>query len=339
MKYPIFNSKQLTLEDRLILLSGDELFFIDATVKFIIKRANEAGIDNVTKHSIATLDDYAQLVEAIKTPSLFSEQSLFIIRLNGYPKAPIQKQLTELLTLLDEQNTCVFIIDKLTKKQQQSTWVQAIEKNGKHFESLKLKPVEFKRWLGSRLKQKRLSCNDQLIESLATHYENHLLAANQAIENLALLSDDGKISDETLDLVLSQQSQYTIFQCADEALSGNPSKALAILSELKANRAEPILILWSLSKELRLLALLLEGKEKGQPLNQLFRQANIWQSKTGIYHKAVERHNKHSAYQMLQQAKTIDASIKGLNPHKPWDELYELVGTLSLTSEFLSATN
>src|SRR5690554_7543244 len=77
---------------------------------------------------------------------------------------------------------------------------------------------------------------------LAHHTEGNLLAAVQEIEKLKLLGETN-IDAELLGEAITNNSRFNAFQLADACLLGNIANASNILSQLKAEGVEPILIL------------------------------------------------------------------------------------------------
>ena len=81
------------------------------------------------------------------------------------------------------------------------------------------------------------------------------------------------------------------------------------------------LLLWSISKEMRLLMQLFE-----QPQNAL--QIGIWKTKVGLYQQALRRLNPQQFLIWPALLLRIDASIKGLGHENPEHLLQQAIASL-----------
>ena len=93
-------------------------------------------------------------------------------------------------------------------------------------------------------------------------------------------------------------------------MQGNHAQAIKIFQYLIASGEPHSLLLWSLSKEMRLLMQLFE-----QPQNAL--QLGIWKNKVSVYQQALRRLNPNSFLQWPTLLLRIDASIKGMSKENP----------------------
>ena len=81
------------------------------------------------------------------------------------------------------------------------------------------------------------------------------------------------------------------------------------------------LILWSISKEMRLLMQLFE-----QPQNAL--QIGIWKNKIGLYQQALRRLNANEFLTWPALLLRLDASIKGLGQENPEHLVQQAIASL-----------
>ncbi|MGE8561546.1 MAG: DNA polymerase III subunit delta, partial [Acinetobacter sp.] len=118
------------------------------------------------------------------------------------------------------------------------------------------------------------------------------------------------IQIEHLYSCLQDQSRYTTYDLNDALLAGNLAQAVKIFQYLIASGEPMSLILWSISKEMRLLMQLFE-----QPQNAL--QLGIWKNKVSQYQQALRRLNPNNFLAWPSLLLRIDASIKGLGKENP----------------------
>ena len=103
--------------------------------------------------------------------------------------------------------------------------------------------------------------------------EGNLLAAAQEIEKLKLMADEGQITVETVQAAVADSARFDVFGLTDAILNGEAAHALRMLEGLRGEGVEPPVILWALSRELRLLANLALQFSQGMPLDKAFSQA------------------------------------------------------------------
>jgi DNA polymerase-3 subunit delta len=86
----------------------------------------------------------------------------------------------------------------------------------------------------------------------------------------------------------------------------------------------PLLILWALTEELRAMAQVRSGLDRGQPLDGLLREARVWGPRQAPFRRAVQRMRSAQASTALEHAARIDRMIKGALRGDVWDEFRQL---------------
>ena len=97
---------------------------------------------------------------------------------------------------------------------------------------------------------------------LAERVEGNLLAAHQEIEKLALLHAGGRIGADEVQSAVANSARYDVYQLGEAALEGDVPRSIRILDGLRAEGAEPPLVLWAICRELRALADARTGTER-----------------------------------------------------------------------------
>jgi DNA polymerase-3 subunit delta len=110
-------------------------------------------------------------------------------------------------------------------------------------------------------------------------------------------------------------------------LNGEAAHALRMLEGLRGEGVETPVILWALTRELRVLANLAMQFSQGVPLDKAFSSARppIWDKRKPLMSKALQRLSAKRWNQLLVDAQQIDAQIKGQAPGSPWSSLSRLV--------------
>jgi DNA polymerase III subunit delta len=154
---------------------------------------------------------------------------------------------------------------------------------------------------------------------LEQHHEHNLLAAKNSLMRVGdTFADVEVIGIAELQACLQDQSRYSTFDLSDAMLQGNLAQSIKILQYLIASGEAMTLILWSVSKEMRLLMQLFE-----QPHNAL--QLGIWKTKVALYQQALRRLNPQDFLTWPALLLRIDAAIKGLGHETPEDLLQQAI--------------
>lgn len=225
------------------------------------------------------------------------------------------------------KDTLLLVIsDALTSAITRSQWYQTIEREGACIPIWPVKPHDLPRWITQRLASVDLQANTDAIQLLADHTQGHLLACAQAIEKLRLLVSTNSVVDaNTMASLISNSARYTSFDLVDCAISGDAKNSLQILSTLRAEGVDSLIILSVLSREIRLLAQCAEQLERHIPWPQILQRQSVWKTRQNLVKTAVQRLPRQHLESLLQLANRIDYMIKGMAPGNVWDTLKDLV--------------
>ncbi len=151
--------------------------------------------------------------------------------------------------------------------------------------------------------------------------EGNLLPAHQEIQKLVLLYPGGNLTlDQVKDVVLNV-ARYDSYQLSEAMIAANTARYTRILTGLQGEGTAPLLILATLSEQIRQLILIRKGLDNGQAPAQLLQAARIWGDRQKPALTAAKRINLQSLTQGLLHAAEIDRIIKGVAQGDVWDEL------------------
>lgn len=311
------------------LIAGHELLLIQETKDAIYQKAHAQGFLENRRYEINKDFTWAELIRCISTPSLFSDRSYIELKMNQKLLANDAKILTQLIEKPNPDNLLVLLIEKLDSHIKKSLWFQSIEKIGGIISIWPLEEAQFKQWIKQKLRQEQLCADQFVIEYLALQNEGNLLAAAQEIEKLKLLFPSGKISQTELENCVTDNSRYDIFAFIDTCFEGNLSKIIKILYKLRDEGAEPTLILWAFTREIRKLNQLFQDIHQNMPWERITKKHQIWQKRQSLYKRLIKLHTPESMQNLLLRAERIDRTIKGLLPGNVWNDFELLAIQLS----------
>ena len=323
-----FNEKNLTSLKH-ILIAGNDDYLKQSS---FIKIQNLLDKFDVEKAQLFNLDQVGFKWELIfslaSNGSLFNESN--VIALSS--QTALKKSQHDLLNILfGTAKDCYFIVilNKLTKAQEKQSWIKSCHKDGLYITADPIPQYKLPQLVKQRFHEKSLQTTQQGYELLTDFYQGNLLGLEQEIEKLSLIFTSGMIPLDELKDCISNQSHNTVFQCVDLAIDMKPLQSQQVLRQLKRDKAQPAILLWSIIKELRELANMKFELVQGKNLASVLESHYIWQSKKNMFSKQLQTHSLAHFYKLIQQAKLCDESIKGLSPILAWQSLEKLVFDIS----------
>ncbi|QFU77038.1 DNA polymerase III subunit delta [Halioglobus maricola] len=314
------------------LISGDETLLVQECCDMVRRAARDAGCADREIIDVVPRFNWDEILHSASSMSLFAERKLVEIRLpSGKPGADGSKALCEYLEMAaDSEDILLIVSGKIDKQSTNSKWYKALDKAGA---TLQIWPVEARdlpRWLQQRFSGAGMTIDNDALQLLCDRVEGNLLAAVQEVEKLKLLAADGHISAETITASVSNNARYNLFDMTDHALRGNASDSLKMLHGLRSEGTEPAVALWALLREIRTLYQARQQVDAGQSPQQVLSGLRVWKNRMSLMQGALSRHSSVSLTSLLEQASTVDGSIKGFASGKPWDNLENLVLRLAI---------
>jgi DNA polymerase-3 subunit delta len=283
------------------LVSGDEPLLVGEAVDAIRAAARAAGFNErevfFIERGNAVWDAVLQASQAL---SLFAERRIVEIRMPGAkPGVSGAAALLRLLQAAGADLLVLIVTGRLDRDTQGAEWVRAVQSRGAW---VNVAPVERRRlpqWLAGRLAAAGLGASAEAVELLAERSEGNLLSARQEIDKLALLLPQGaQVGLADVAAGSADSARFDVFQLAEAVRGADAARSLRVLASLRAEGTEPVLVLWSLLRELRRGASE-GGRSPAPPLR------------------------------LVRRAARIDRMIKGLADGDAWDELALLAAELS----------
>ncbi len=311
------------------VVSGDEPLLVQEACDVIRARAREAGCAEREVLQVEAKFNWDQLLSCSAEMSLFADRKLIELRIpSGKPGAEGSKAFIAYLENPGD-NILLVVAGKIDKASTNSKWFKALDRAGAILQIWPVDARELPRWLQQRITQAGLQIDNDALQLLCDRVEGNLLAAVQEVEKLRLLCQGGRISAEDVSDSVANSARYNLFTLVDCALQGDTAGAMKMLHGLRAEGAEPPVILWALSREIRLLYQCAIDIDKGQNQQQVLQSQRVWKRRKPIVSAGLARHSRDDLGELLHQASLVDHSIKGLADGQPWDRLGGLVLDLS----------
>lgn len=271
--------------------------------------------------------DWNSLREASASLSLFAERRILELNLpSGKPGDAGARVLLEYLERPPEDTLLLILAPRLDGSTLRTRWAKALlDSPACGFVQIPVIGAEqLPNWLARRLQQKGLSADQEVLQFISDRVEGNLLAADQEIEKLVLLTDATHLDMDTVQQSIADSARYDIFTLTDAMLAGQRSRSLRILGGLRSEGNEVPVILWAVAREIRQLAELATQVEQGQAISQV--TSRIWPAnRKPLVQQALQRQHSGHWNQLLQAAQAIDEQAKGQQAGDPWLGLQQIL--------------
>ncbi|HEX9706587.1 MAG TPA: DNA polymerase III subunit delta [Steroidobacteraceae bacterium] len=307
------------------LIVGDEALLTGEAADAVRARARAEGYSGrelfVTDRSF----DWADLLASTRSLSLFSERRIIEIRMpSSRPGKEGAAALAQLAADPGPDNLLLVVTTRPEKETWSSAWFKAFDKNGVVVQAWPVEIGRLPQWIAGRAARHGLSFDRDAAELLAERVEGNLLAAHQEIEKLALLHAGGRIGADEVQAAVANSARYDVFQLGEAALEGDVPRSMRILDGLRAEGAEPPLVLWAICRELRALADARARVERPAYGAQAERRA-------ALVKRAARRTAGQELDPLFAAAAAVDRQVKGYAKGDPWTSLTGLVVALAGT--------
>ena len=311
------------------LISGDEPLIVQECADAIRSAARAAGCAERQRITISSKEDWLELGHCAGSLSLFADRKIIEVQLpSGKPGTEGGKAIQEYLAG-EQEDVLLIISGRVDKQSQKSKWHVALDQAGVVLPVWPISPAELPGWIAARMKAAGLTADKDAVTLLAERLEGNLLAASQEIEKLRLLHGEQTITAELVADTVSDNARYDAFRLVDVALSGDSRRAVRTLRGLRAEAVQPPVLLWALSREVRLLADLKREIASGTPMNAALSQRGVWQNRQALVRSAMNRLGGRDLAEMQALSFHADGASKGFMQGEPWSLLERLVVVLA----------
>ena len=314
---------------KVILLNGNVPLLVEEALDAARTVLREQGFTERLKYQLETGFDWSAITGVGQAMSLFAERRIIELRVPKALGAPGTKAITEYCQNPAEDDILIIMMPSLDKRQRSAKWVSAIESVGWLADGQDISPPQFPVWIKKRIQSRSLRVEPGVIDMMVELLEGNVMAAAQEIDKLQVLASDGEVTLKLLTESLADQAHFDVYALTDGCLIGDFARVLRIKSRLQSEGLEPVIVVWALVREIRVLAAIAAGLQQGQNKGMLFKQNRIWNKREVAVNSALNRLSSAQWYDLLEQAAHLDQTVKG--------QRYQEVGSLWYQIEQLCA--
>jgi DNA polymerase-3 subunit delta len=314
------------------LVSGDEPLLVQEACDQIRQAARKAGFqDRVTFHADRHLD-WNSVGEEFSALSLFADKRRIEIHLPTGKLGDGRPVIEQALAAPSDDIILILISSRLDAAELRRKWYKALQDTGVHVTVWPIDADKFPAWLQQRAQAKGLTLTRAALEILTDRLEGNLLAANQEIDRLALLTTTGTVDEESVQQAVQNSARFNPFDLITDILTGRAANAHKVLGALQQEGENPLGLLTVLGRDLNLALELKRAIGQREAAAVFLKSRGVRQpQRMKALEQAARRLSPAQLYQAIVRCSDIDRAAKGFGDQSPWFHLRALSTELSRT--------
>jgi DNA polymerase-3 subunit delta len=308
------------------LIAGDEPLLVFEALREIRARAIQVGFEHREQHIVDKSFRWADLEAGMQNLSLFSSRRIVELRLpTARPGDQGSRTVRAIVERSDPDNLLLIATSKLDRAASNSVWVKCIEQHGAVIQVWPIDRPNFPSWIRRRAAVIGLDMSVPASELLAGRVEGNLLAADQELQKLLMLLGKGSVSEDVVLESVASNTRFDVFRLRDAMLAGDAKRTMKVLYGLRTEGVQPALVLWTISRELCLLARLKVAALSGEREAAAMQRNQVWQNHQPLVRSALKRFETKQLIRLITRASEVDGVIKGMLKGDSWNELISLL--------------
>ncbi|HET7688326.1 MAG TPA: DNA polymerase III subunit delta [Candidatus Macondimonas sp.] len=237
------------------VIGGDEPLLAEEAADAVRARARQAGFAERQVLFVEPGFDWSAFAGELASRSLFGDRRLVELRIpGGKPGEPGARALQAYAAAPAPDVLLLVLCGALDGTARNSKWYQALGQAGVAVQVWPVGAAELPAWIRGRAARAGLRIEPDALSLLVDRTEGHLLAAHQALAQLALLAGDDPVDEALVLATVGHQARFDVQSLAEAAIAGDVVRTRRVLFGLREEGLETPLILWAMARELRLLA-------------------------------------------------------------------------------------
>lgn len=316
-----------------VLCFGDEPQRIMSATDALIAKAKTMGY---LEHLLVVIEqaaDWEHLWMLYQEQSLFATTRVLQVIFNTKVNAA---QSEKLQALVENPNPDILLLLRtadMDKYAVEAKWVKAIDRAGWVIQSRVLTERALTSWLIDEAKLLGMTMTKTAVTTLALWSEGNLVAARQSLLRWQLQGIT-LVDEAVLSLDKQDWARYDIFALSERIIAQDVINAKRILSRLMDSGEEIVLLLWAVSRELRVIQSI-HASAPQKSWSQLCSEHRLWGARAAFMQQFVKQLDKKRLDQWHRLALNIDLQIKGQKQGDAWTSLQWLVVDMASKGKLL----
>jgi DNA polymerase-3 subunit delta len=293
----------------LYLLLGPEIYLRRVAAQTITETAlSRTMLREFNESAFSLLSDPVQsAVAAAEQLPMMSEMRVVRVRDFARLREADEDILIRYLNNPSPTTVMIFIADDLDKRKKSG---KVLLETCTVVEFSPLKDAEAKAWAKSRLKELKVSADDQVFSELIRLVGTDVQTLANELEKLAsAAAGTGRITLDHVDELIGRSRELSNFELADHLMAGNRKKALETLHRLLEDGAEPVMLVGLIAGNFHRLALGKHLLARGGR-EEVFRNISLPPFKRDSYISTLQRSTAAKIARGIQLTAAADLAIK-----------------------------
>jgi DNA polymerase-3 subunit delta len=317
-------------------IAGDETLLVQEALSSLRATGRAQGFAEWELFFVDRSFSWQTMLQSGNSLSLFADRKIIELRVSGKLEEAGRDALSQYLASPNPDNLLILVTPKLESATLSTKWFKALESAGVFVQVWPVDARGLPRWIAARMARLGLSADNDAISLLCERVEGNLLAADQEIEKLGVLTGATPTRKVHVDrrqimTLVADSSRYNVFNLLDAALLGDTRRCLKVLSGLQAEGSEVLALLAMVARELRTLIAIRRRITCGSSGTAAMSAQGVRKNHEAPVAAALERLSLPDLEALLSQARQVDLAVKGMSPADAWTELTDILLALSGT--------
>lgn len=307
------------------LISGDETLLVEEAIKAIRQSATQKGHEEVSVFHIEASLKWEQVFKSAINGSLLAERNMVVLRSSGSLSKDACAGLLKLLSLCGEH--CIMIVQsqRFASKVASESWYKDFLKKGLHVPVWPVEPNHMPSWIKQRASSIGVKLSSDGIATMGHFVEGNIMAAAQELEKLYLCDPKRTWNSSAILEMISDSSQYKVFDLVDSVLQRKLTISLKTLSLLRQEGVSPLLVLGALQKEFVTLLSMSMAVAEGLTAKQAVQKWRVLWKRARLVENVLNTTSPDILETIIASLTYVDQAVKGLMLTDAWHVLENLI--------------
>ncbi|WDI78982.1 DNA polymerase III subunit delta [Candidatus Purcelliella pentastirinorum] len=241
------------------IIYGNNIFLKENSILNILKLANKFNFNNTIRIMVDNTFKFEMISNFIKENDLFIKKKTIILTVIKQYHKILFKNINRLINLLNKNIFLIIKSDKLDKIDYFLIKKTKIQVNLINCNT----PIGIylHKWIKKRIKELKFNLNYKIIKLLCYYYEGNILALNQILKIISLISLTKSLNILNIKKIIFDQALFHPSQWSESLLYGNYTRSIHILKQLFKNKYSPITLIRFLQNDLLILIIIKRFKQ------------------------------------------------------------------------------
>ena len=293
----------------LYLLLGTEIYLRRVAAQTITDQAlSRTLLREFNESSFSLMGDAVQsAIAAADQLPMMSDTRVVRVRDFARLREADEEILIRYLNNPSPSTVMIFTADELDKRKKSS---KVLLDTCTVVEFAQLKDAEAKAWAKSRLKELKVTTDDQVLSEIISLVGTDVQTLYNELDKLAsAAATTGRITSDFVDALIGRSRELSNFELGDHLLAGNRKKALETLHRLLEDGAEPVMLVGLIAGNYHRLALGKHLLTRGGR-EEVFRNISLPPFKRDSYISTLNRSTAGKIARGIQLTAAADLAIK-----------------------------